>query len=354
MIEANFADELRMLQGKTIAVVYIFEGETAKGFEHYHVWKGDVISGWLNAIQALSCRPLLLDVRTFVEKAVNQSLPPIDFVLNLNCGSCELSSMGLVPSTCSFLSIPCIPCNTCSIITGEDKYIANLIAMARGLQTPQELPPEDRHGIYRPLNFGSSVGVRKGMCPAPYRDGTYQEFIPGYDITTPIVYNPMTEQMELLPTIMIIPETGQTDWFYSEEANKSFQGYRRAILPRFKSELEALYRDVVRAFSISTFCRIDARLKCQDPNELDALLHSAVGPKDVYFLEINPMPSIRPTNNDFKYAFERLALDSDLAVCIKAAEQVFGSLTLNGFLLACSMLSSTRAMCRRQRDCTRA
>ena len=105
------------ITGKTIAIVYIFEGEDAPGFEHYHIWRGDVISEWLKATQDLRGLPFILDVRTFVEKAMNNTLPKIDYVINLNCGSCELSPMGIVPSVCGFLKIPCIPCDTAAIVS---------------------------------------------------------------------------------------------------------------------------------------------------------------------------------------------------------------------------------------------
>lgn len=352
MILNSFSEELQHLYGKTIAVVYIFEGENAAGFLHYHVWKSDVISGWINAIQALHGLPLILDVRTFVEKAVNRTLPHIDCVLNLNCGSSQLSAMGLVPSACGFLDIPCIPCDAVSILTGEDKYIANLIAMARGLNTPQELDPSDKRGIYRPLNYGSSTGVRRGACSAAYRDGTYQEFVQGYDITTPAVYDPIRGEMALLPTVMILSDTKDSNWFYGEEANKTGKGYHRKILPPFSKALEEQYRDIIRAFSISTFCRIDARLKCQDQQELQCLLRQDIRAEDVFFLEINPMPSIRQSNNDFKYSFEHLDSSSSLMACAAEMRALWGELTLNQFLLACSMLSIFRAKCKKQMDCT--
>lgn len=97
---------LKKMRGKTIAIVYIFEGENAPGFKHYWIWKSDIITGWMNAVQELECLPFIIDVRTFIQKAINQTLPHIDFVLNLNCGSYDLSSMSLIPSMCSFLSIP--------------------------------------------------------------------------------------------------------------------------------------------------------------------------------------------------------------------------------------------------------
>ena len=94
----DYREDFCKIKGKTIAIVYIFEGEDARGFEHYHIWKSDVITKWMNAVQKLYCLPLILDVRTFVEKAISRTLPHVDYVLNLNCGSCHLSPMALVPA----------------------------------------------------------------------------------------------------------------------------------------------------------------------------------------------------------------------------------------------------------------
>lgn len=340
---------LENLCGKTIAVVYIFEGENAPGFQHYHIWKSDVITGWLQAIQKLRCLPLIFDVRTFVEKAVNQTLPNIDYVLNLNCGSCTLSTMGLVPSTCSFLGIPCIPCGTNAIITGEDKYVANLIAMARGMTVPQELPPENKNGIYRPLNYGSSVGVKRSICPAEYRDGTYQEFIPGFDITTPLVYNPFTERLELMPTVAILSDVLQPEWFYGEEENIAHHGIHRMIIPPFSNNLKEKYIDIARAFSISTFCRIDARIRCESVKEMQHFMRSTASLEDVYFLEINPMPSIREEENDFLYSFNNIT-DGSIKNYIDDLKIILNDMSLNIFLLASSMLSHAIAKYKKQKD----
>ena len=133
MNNLEFQNSLDRIKGLTVAIVYIFEGEQAAGFAHYHIWKGDIISKWLNAIANVGCRPFILDVRTFVEKAFSNTLPHIDFVINLNCGSTDLDPMAIVPSTCAFLGIPCIPCGSFSILAGENKYHSNLLAKECGL-----------------------------------------------------------------------------------------------------------------------------------------------------------------------------------------------------------------------------
>lgn len=340
-VKDNTDNVFLQIKGKTIALVYVFEGEDAPGFEHYHIWKSDVISEWLKAIQDLQCVPFILDVRTFVEKAMNNTLPTIDFVINLNCGSCDLSPMGLVPSVCGFLSIPCIPCDTAAIVSGENKRMANLIAAANQINVPKILPEDDPTGIYRPLNFGSSVGVRRGKV-IPGEKGIYQEFIQGYDMTTPIVYNPVEKDYDIFPSIIFIPDNGDVDWYYGEEANITASGFTRKLLPQFTSSVIDKYKEVVKSFSINTFCRIDARIECKDGKELADITTRPLDLDRIYFAEINPMPSIRNVNNEFHLSFSSLAPSESEKLSFKLLRCVTKEITLHNYLLACSMLANPK------------
>lgn len=328
------------IAGKTIAIVYIFEGENAPGFDHYHIWKSDVISGWINAVQTLHCMPLILDVRTFIEKAINNTLPQIDYVLNLNCGSCELSPMGLVPSMCGFLAIPCIPCDTVSIVAGENKHIANLVSSALQLNVPKYLNEDDDNGIFRPLNYGSSTGVKRGKySKGKSTKGVYQEFIKGFDITTPMLFNPLSRQMELMPTIIILPEVTNVEWYYGENENYTGEGFYKKILPQFSETIIEKYRSLAESLNISTYCRIDARIKCTEEQELKDILINPLEFSKLFFVEINPMPSIRLNNNDFLLSFNSLNNSYGLKKCIDLLDEIVGNTNLNTLLLACSMLA---------------
>ena len=103
---------LNSIQGSIIAVVYTFEGENAPGFKHYDVWRSNVIADWINAINEIGCKPYIIDVRTFISKAMMDTLPHLDFIINLNAGNINLDNLGLIPSVCSFLNKPCIPCSS--------------------------------------------------------------------------------------------------------------------------------------------------------------------------------------------------------------------------------------------------
>lgn len=344
--EEYFANTLKKLRGKTIAVVYIFEGEKAPGFKHYWIWKSDIISGWLNAIQELDCMPFILDVRTFVQKAINQTLPHIDFVLNLNCGSCELSSMSLVPSMCSFLSIPCIPCNSCSIVASENKRIANLIASAMDIPIPASLGEPSEKGIYRPLNLGNSMGVEIGLCNNKDRSkGTYQEFIPGYDVTIPIVYNPYINDIDLLPAIVYLPHSQNPMWIYDELEKEKDNGFQILLLPDTESECKTKLLNFAKEFPIETFGRIDARIKSNKKILSENITELPLNLEQLYFIEINSMPTIE-IGDSFEYAFDYVKNNEKHSFysCIHAYTTQIKEPSIHGFLLACSMVSLLRAM----------
>lgn len=329
------------IKGKTIGVIYIFEGEEAPGFEHYHVWQSDIISQWLLAIQELQCRPLILDVRTFVEKAICNCLPHIDYVLNLNCGSYELSPMALVPSICSFLHIPCIPCDAVAILAGENKLMSNLAAKAIGIHVPTALDKSILGGIFRPLNLGSSIGVKRE--PPNEEKGIYQEFIKGYDITTPAVYNPLCGQMEFMPTVMYVAETDNVNWYLGAENKDTRCGFLRKTIYNLSVELQSKYLELINALSINTFCRIDARIKCNSPEEMVQLLMEPILLEDTYFIEINPMPTIW-INNAFSHSFAEIESSSNLYTYIEQLKKHGITCTIYTFLLSISMLRFSKAM----------
>ena len=335
----KFMRDLHTLQGKTIGVVYTYEGEEAPGFFHYHVWQSDIISNWLTAIQDLKCRPFIIDVRTFVEKAIAGSLPDLDFVLNLNCGGYELSPMALIPSVCGFFNIPCIPCNASTILAGENKRISNLLASTTGLQVPPNLKADEDGGIFRPLNLGSSIGIKRGPLSGDEPDGLYQKFISGYDITTPIVFNPYTNKMVCMPTVLYMPEEDSTDWYLGESYKDTRSGFERKSIFELSTPLESQYLELVKNMDINTFCRIDARIACTSKKQLFAKLQQPLLKDDVYFIEINPMPTVW-INNAFSHSYNELSEKHNLYPYIQNLnELVERKINLYSFLLSIAMSS---------------
>lgn len=331
----EFKEKFYKIKGKTIAMVYIFEGDDESGFEHFFIWKATILAPWMIAIQELHCMPLLLDVRTFVDKAMNKTLPHIDYVLNMNSGTYDLSTMALVPATCSSIKVPCIPCDAVSIVTGENKCLSNHIANSIGLQVPRSLHSNDPNGIFRPISIGNSQGVKRGN--ATNASGIYQEFIQGYDITTPVAYNIETESMELLPSVLYLPDSKDINWFNGENEKKTRQGYSW-VKAQLDFKIRQKYLDLVSTMNIRTFCRIDARVKS------DRIAYSStdvplISAESIYFVEINVMPTIRE-NNNFVFSFCSIDENSPFYNSVNAQKDFFGSISINSFLLASSMLGA--------------
>lgn len=334
-------NKLKELRGKTIAIVYIFEKEDADGFRHFLVWKDKILTGWLSAVYELECLPYIIDVRTFMQKASNYSLPHIDYVINLNSGCNKLSTMGLVPSVCSFLNIPCIPCDATAILTTENKKISNYIAMGNALPTPKFLDIENNYGIFRPINLGNSIGVEKKHFTDFSADGIYQEFIPGYDVTIPVAFNYLSQKLDILPPTIYFPHTQDPNWIYDEETKEDDKGLTRLQFLEIEESTKQVILDFFKIFGIKTYGRIDVRLKESNLLSND-VVNRPFSFKDCYFLEINSMPTIESCDG-FDLAFKAVLSYKNYSFYKCAQEYVtfIKKPTINGFLLACSMLSIT-------------
>lgn len=329
----DIGNTIRSLSGKTIAIVYTFENDTPKGLEHFYTWKSDIIIKWMMAIQNLSCMPLILDVRTFVDKAMNKTLPFIDYVINLNTGTYDLSVMALIPSVCSAINIPCIPCNAMTITAGENKKISNLIAKSVGLNVPKDITTQNIKGIFRPINLGNSLGVKKEK-PKLYEEGIYQEFIEGYEMTTPVVYNPIKKEMDILPSVIFYPKNDDAYWYYNSNDKSNQKGYDFR-LAELDENIKQKYIELVQNLNITTFCRIDARIKSPIISKKNKYYFKM---EDTFFIEINVMPTIR-SNNSFSFSFESIEFTSSFYKFKKQLTNNNNECDINTFLLACSMLS---------------
>lgn len=332
---STYKEMIRSIAGKTIAVVYIFEGERALGARHYAVWQADVISTWLVAIQELRCMPLIFDVRTFVNKAMNDTLPHIDYVVNLNNGTEDLSVLGLIPSTCAFMGIPCIPCNSSAALLGENKLLSNIIARTVGLNVPADLDDTHSDGINRPINFGSSIGVLKGHKNSA--NNLYQEFILGFDMTTPLLFNPINRAIETLPPVMYFPNNSDPQWFLGATEKETHSNYKKRIV-KIDDQVKTLFISMAKASNINTFCRIDCRIACNSGQEMERLSKEIITLDKVFFIEINPMPTITEGIN-FLTSLEGLREDTAFYYCLESYRDTISNPTLTGFVLSCAILS---------------
>lgn len=329
-IKNFFESKLRELIGSTIAIIYTFEKEDAAGFKHYDYWGSEVISSWLSAVDELGCIPYILDVKTFMLKAAMGTLPHIDYCVNLNAGNIDLNNLCLVPAISSFLGIPCIPCNAKNCAVGEDKYFANLIATNGKIRIPDKHSPNTKGGIIRDRSYGSSIGIRRTNYDTHCSESEIcQEFIVGTDVTIPILYNPISKKLEALPPIAYRHNKG-SEWFLSE-TEKLNHSYEK-IPCILSKETEAAILQLAELFDIRTYCRFDTRVKNFDFREI-AL-------SDIYFLEINPTPTIHNKIN-FALALELAEDKHPLKSDYIAYKSLKPNATITGFILLCSVLGLT-------------
>lgn len=337
MIFSNMHEAQAWARRKTVALVYIFESENANGYNHYDIWDGKIISGWLQAIDELGCIPYILDARTFAFKAANGSLPHIDFVLNLNNGATELSTLAMVPALASFLALPCIPANASAILLGENKRASDLIARQIGIQTPAHLASDSPNGVSRPLSLGSSRGVKIGALDHNC-DHLYQEFISGFDVTTPCLRNPFSGELETLPSIAYIPHSKNPAWFLGEQEKEQRSAYSK-IHVKLCDKVESQLIRLAETMDIQSFCRFDARVKTDSTLSLDVeKLPNPIEINDYYFLEINPLPTLKE-NTAFLNSFDLLSKDSLLHKSFTQFKDVFQSASDIAFVLLCAMAS---------------
>ena len=90
---------------------------------------------------------------------------------------------------------------------------------------------------------------------------------------------------------------------------------------------------------ISSYCRIDARLQCESSEELMNVINYPIPLSKLYFLEINPMPTIK-ANINFHTSMDNLSEKYSLYTCYEAYKSLVSNATHTGFILSCSIMAS--------------
>lgn len=339
----EYHEMLDSIRGKIIAIVYNFGREPAPGYSIYESWKADVISSWLVAVDELGAIPLVLDARTFISKVVNNTMPQIDYVVNLCNGLKDISVLGTVPVICAFAALPCVPNNAKTIMVGEDKRISNYLACFSGINIPKETPIESNKGIIRPISLGSSIGVVRTPVSRPAYDYICQEFIEGYDVTIPIMYNPLCEDFEVLPGVLYLPRHVDPEWFLGEKEKQLHAGYEKIGIDVPMSIQKALLK-LAKLFQVDTYCRVDTRIRTTEILSRDEISRFSFELKDMYFLEINTMPTIKEGIN-FHTAIASMGAGNRLSDAFDLYKIHIKEPSMTGFILASSILAlASKAM----------
>lgn len=326
---------IKKIHRKKFALVYVDIKYKTEGYSFYDYWDEKVVNEWKNAIIELEGEPILYDINSFLFNASYDRLNNIDFVINLNAGIKNLSTLALVPSICAYFSIPCLPCDSNTIIAGENKYISNCIVSSLDTIRVPEYHYNKKEGFMcRPYNSGSSIGVQKNK-----KNGNNkilcQEFIHGFDMTIPILYNPLTKKLMTLPAISYVPNNESPGWFLGENEKKLHNQYiKKTIL--LSDDLKKHFLKLAETFSISTYARIDTRVKCKEKISLEMISNKKVSIDDVYFLEINPMPTI-VSNINFHTSIKSLSADDSFYKLFSLYIENVENYSITGFILFCSV-----------------
>ena len=333
----EYINIIKYIMGKTIVIVYNYPGDSDVGAKKYDFWEGDVIADWIHAIYELHGLPLLFDARTFVEKIMNKTMPPIDFVVNLSDGYSELSSLSLVPSACSYNGIPCIPCNASTLLLGENKAYSNDIANTLGFILPKQYKKQNNNTISRPYCFGGSCGIIKGIASNDSTGMITQEFIPGIDITIPSLYCPLTESLQVLPAIAYKPIENDPNWFLGEQQKKTHSEYKKTIIS-VDEKTKQMVKLISSYIGVNTYCRIDFRGKCSSGEDMINKLNTGISWEELRFIEINTLPTIKE-NVNFITSLSHLDQDSIVLKCFEIYKEHVREATNTGFVLSCSIMS---------------
>ena len=335
---------LDLVKGKTIAIVYIFENEEAEGYKHFYIWKNEILTSWISATYELNCIPYIMDLRTFMYKASNNSLPKIDFVLNLNNGCFDLSTMSLVPSICGFLHIPCIPCNSVTMLSCENKSISNNIVRNTRINVPKDIDKNKGTGIFRPKALGNSMGIK--LSTSCNDKGIFQEFIPGYDVTIPFIFNIKSQRIEAMPSTIYLPNSLDPNWIYSEETKFNDLGFTTKNLEIKNEDILNESLEMLDVFEVNTFARIDARIKSSSKKLSKNINNNDISIDNFYFIETDSMPTIE-TDDGFDLAFHHIlkSPNNGFYNCVKEYNKHISNPTVNGFVLLSSILATITSMC---------
>ena len=347
----EFSEFLGNLPGRTAAIVYSFAPAKRPKELWYDRWQTEVLSFYGQAIQGLGVEPYFMDVDSFCERAIAGRLPDLDFVINLNAGVRPISNWALVPAVASWCDIAILPCEADIIIAGERKDLSNLVAEKMGLRIPHtytaaslaSLPPETQV-IAKPRDLGGSEGIeiRPKKTLEPKRDYIYQEVIAGYDITLPVLYDPVLGSIQPLPAVAYRPANDDPRWFHSRESKIQGVGYQKKIVDLAEEHKAALI-SFAEEFGIITYCRLDLRVAAGSWAEAFEVRDE---PPPIYFIEINPMPTLRRNINFISSLQEPTRLSATQSATLSAVQSRCQTarepqLVQGAWVLACAMYART-------------
>lgn len=300
-----FRAAIAELEGKSAAIVYSFRAQESPERIWYDQWRSNVIAAYGSALEALGVEPYYVDVESFCRQAFSGALPDLHCVFNLNAGIAPIAHWALVPSVAAWCGLRPLPAEADVLIVGERKDTAALVAQSCGLRTPRifrfdeiaSLAPADLL-VAKPRDLGGSVGVRlisaAELITKQAQPGgqLVQEFVRGFDLTVPLVFQPSAGRHRAVCGVVYVPECARSDeWIHDEGSKRSGQGYRKQVVPLPLSLEEALCRFATVA-ELGPYARVDLRIAASGPPDSPEFWNG-----EPYFIEVNPLPTLRPGIN---------------------------------------------------------
>lgn len=295
------AQALQAIAGETWAIVYAYESPRRPRGLWYDRWRYDVINDYVHAVSELGAEPFVVDIDGFLASDLLRA-GGFDFVVNLNSGATPISNLGVVPSVASWHKVGCFPNSADVILAGERKDICKRV-FAAWFNVPPDLGSETSQPvIFKPKTMGNSQFVERERPPLAADDLIIEAFIRGYDVTIPVFYDGDRDAYVAGPAVAYLPETPDPPgWFlnYEQKMDRSIVIDRvvRPLAPR----LEAALLEASRAFGFQSIARFDFRWKLEAPDR------PVVDLEDLWFLEINCLPTLRRDVNFLKGLKHHLA-----------------------------------------------
>ena len=104
------------------------------------------------------------------------------------------------------------------------------------------------------------------------------------------------------------------------------------------TQLKEKYIELIRIIGVKTFCRIDARIMVSNYNDIDAILSSPISDRNLYFVEINVMPTVN-TNNSFGFSYAGFRDSPSQAKLLRLLDSNYPQMDVHTFVLATTLLA---------------
>ncbi len=310
----SLSDFASRLKGRRIAIVYSHRFGAPPNDGWYHRWQTNVIAMFSQAVEHCGAIPVFFDIDQWLSFCASPT-GHVEFMINLNAGNRALDQWSIAPALGLWRDVPTFPCSAFTVMLGEAKDVAKRLARDCGWHTARtcnEGLGKDSEVIRKPRTYGSSVGLERlklrDVNNVEDDDYIVEEFVPGYDATIVTFYSVVSGRLECRGAQAMVPETtAPTEWVYDafEKRNPGARTQVDTFFCPVDAELARKAVELTRVFGGRFVSRVDVRARSRPATSAPLAFDDCV------FLEINPMPTIGPTNSVTELAARYVEQNSD-------------------------------------------